>query len=115
MSVSFYIVGIPDNEENFVNFSNANAISLLRVLNYSVTEDDWYCGEIKHKDIPTWLQRTMVVINDPNKRAAEVEDSYSEDNLFYGGRSDESIVRRAVQLRDLLVKANKLGKDVTWS
>lgn len=95
--------------DEYVNFSNANAFSLLRLLGL---DGEWGCIEVE--DFSEVLRKLMRVINSEAHRASEVESAEVSESFFYGGRSDESIVRRAESLRDLILNAQRSGKRVTW-
>lgn len=99
-----------------LNFSNLNAMSLFRLV--GLPDDPG--GSLEHKQLPALLQSLLKVLNSEKSRAHEVEEGYIEKSnnsatLFSLGRSDDSILRRAEALQELVSAAYQHGVGIHWS
>lgn len=105
-----YMAGMERSEGPELNFSNSNAADILRMLN--IEFDD--CGTIQVRDLPALAQRVLLVKNSDGRRARYTCDPYQDDNIYEGGVSDDSIVRRLEGLDRLIIYAIEHGYDITW-
>lgn len=108
MSINFVIDRNPALAS--LNFSNANAVAMLRLAGLPVED----IGEVSGAQLASAARRLMLAVNSARARRAEVEPLSRCGNLIECGRSDEYIERRSAELLALFVEAQQLGCGVYW-
>ena len=118
MSVTFSIRGVESNfetGENWVNFANVNARTVLDLLGICVADDSDLWGEIVNLDVV--IRRAMRVLNNEHR-------DYGTPGFEIGGDgharliqceiTDESVRRRIQAVLNLCVEAKRIGTTVVF-
>jgi len=113
MSISFWCETSGEFKQE-LNYSNSNAASLMRLMGI----DPEPAGEIEPDEIPRLKNHIETLLAEPKLREYEItEPRITVGNgisTHFGGRPDESIVRRLRQMSQLFELAQNLWTPVYW-
>ena len=94
-----------------LNLSNPNAAALMTLAGLAPQA----AGEVRGESLRACVARLLRVVNCEAARAHAIAGGTESLRWCEGGRSDEYLQRRAVELLALLVSAQRQGCGVLWS
>lgn len=99
-----------ESEAPECNFSNDNALDLLRLIGLPAE----YWGEIKLENIPKLQQNLLLVINQSSRRKHLIREPCITPRYVDSGNADEWTLERLYALRALATYAQQHQLRITW-